>query len=143
MPHPVENIMRSTLEQLQQIVDVETILGEPVAAGKDALVLPVSKVSLGFLSGGGEYGARPSAQPVKRSAEMMDPAQERYPFAGTAVGGMSISPAGFLCVSDAGIRMVSVEAPGTLDRLIDRLPELINLISNLCKGEAENTDEEA
>lgn len=54
MSHPVENIMRSTMEQLRQMVDVNTIVGSPVETGSGTVLLPVSKVSMGFVSGGGE-----------------------------------------------------------------------------------------
>ena len=56
MSHPIENMLRTTMEQLKQIVDVNTVIGTPVAVG-DAVILPVARVSLGFLSGGGEYEA--------------------------------------------------------------------------------------
>ena len=52
MSHPVENIMRSTMEQLRQMVDVNTIVGSPVETGSGTVLLPVSKVSMGFVSGG-------------------------------------------------------------------------------------------
>ena len=54
MSHPIENMLTTTMEQLRKIVDVNTVVGAPVAVG-DAIILPVSRVSLGFLTGGGEY----------------------------------------------------------------------------------------
>lgn len=65
MSHPVENIMRSTMEQLRQMVDVNTIVGSPVETGSGTVLLPVSKVSMGFVSGGGEYIMGQAATPLK------------------------------------------------------------------------------
>ena len=69
MSHPVENIMRSTMEQLRQMVDVNTIVGSPVETGNGTVLLPVSKVSMGFVSGGGEYIMGQAATPARRSPE--------------------------------------------------------------------------
>lgn len=87
MSHPVENIMRSTMEQLRQMVDVNTIVGSPVETGSGTVLLPVSKVSMGFVSGGGEYIMGQAATPVKRAGDALDASEGRYPFAGTAAGG--------------------------------------------------------
>lgn len=56
MMHPIENIMKSAMEEIKEMVDVNTIIGDPILTGNETMILPVSKVSLGFLSGGGEYG---------------------------------------------------------------------------------------
>ena len=83
----VESIIETTMAQLRSIVDVNTIVGEPVLSQKDILVVPVSKVSFGFFSGGGEY---PPMGKVLKSAESVQ--KEGYPFLGTAVAGVSITP---------------------------------------------------
>lgn len=57
--HPIENIMQTSMTQIKNMVDVNTIVGSPIMTEGETMVLPVSKVSLGFLSGGGEYGANP------------------------------------------------------------------------------------
>ena len=90
MSHPVENIMRSTMEQLRQMVDVNTIVGSPVETGSGTVLLPVSKVSMGFVSGGGEYIMGQAATPVKRAGDALDASEGRYPFAGTAAAGMCL-----------------------------------------------------
>ena len=77
MSHPVENIMRSTMEQLRQMVDVNTIVGSPVETGNGTVLLPVSKVSMGFVSGGGEYIMGQAATPVKRAGEALDASEGR------------------------------------------------------------------
>ena len=108
MSHPVENIMRSTMEQLRQMVDVNTIVGSPVETGSGTVLLPVSKVSMGFVSGGGEYIKGQAATPVKRAGEALDASEGRYPFAGTA--------AQYKCGAE---------------RLIDMMPEIIAAIERM------------
>ena len=54
--HPVENIMRTTMEQLKEMVDVNTVIGKPILTAGETMILPVSRLSMGFISGGGEYG---------------------------------------------------------------------------------------
>ena len=54
MTHPVENIMKTTMEQLKAMADVNTIVGNPILTVGETMILPVSKLSMGFISGGGE-----------------------------------------------------------------------------------------
>ena len=68
MMHPIENIMKSAMEEIKEMVDVNTIIGDPILTGNETMILPVSKVSLGFLSGGGEYGM--GNKPVRKSAKV-------------------------------------------------------------------------
>ena len=56
--HPIENIMQTTMEQIKKMVDVNTVVGTPIIADETTTVVPVSKVSLGFLAGGGEYSGK-------------------------------------------------------------------------------------
>ena len=55
MAHPIENIMGTTMENLKEMIDVSTVVGAPVSAGEGVTVIPVSRVSVGFVAGGGEY----------------------------------------------------------------------------------------
>ena len=112
-PHPIENIMRTTMESLTQMIDVNTVVGDPVAAGDGATIIPVSRVSFGFASGGGEYGA---------------PVAEKRPFAGGAGAGASVHPIGFLVVGDGCVRMLPACAHTTLDRLVELAPQILREI---------------
>ncbi len=140
MSHPIENIMRSTMEQIKEMVDVNTIVGNPIITGKETVILPVSKVSLGFLSGGGEYCA--GNAPVKKSGSELD--GDRLPFAGTSVAGMSITPIAFLSVADGKVKVLPAQYSSTIDRAIEIIPESICMVGKViggacCKGE-ENDD---
>jgi len=131
MPHPIENIMRTTMEQLREIVDVNTVIGNPIVTAENTLVLPISKLSLGFLSGGGEYsGSREGKEPVRKAGEMLEN-NTHYPFAGTAAAGMSITPVGFLSVDKNNIRMTRVRYDSSLERAVDLIPESIDAVSRM------------
>lgn len=129
--HPIENIMQTTMQQLKSMTEVDTIIGKPVSAG-NTTILPVSKLSMGFLSGGGEYGAAARKSAIERSAEELT---GRYPFAGTAVAGMTITPLAFLSVSGDTVKVLPADYDTTLDRAVELLPEVISAIeSAVCKG---------
>lgn len=123
MSHPIENMLRTTMEQLKQIVDVNTVIGTPVAVG-DAIILPVSRVSLGFLSGGGEYEGKNSS--VQRCGRTLDETQLPYPFAGTSVAGLCMTPTAFLTLQSGHVTVVPATCDTTLDRLIDRVPQFLH-----------------
>ena len=55
--HPIENIMTTTMDSIRDMVDVNTVIGEPITTADGSTVIPVSKVSFGFVAGGGEYDA--------------------------------------------------------------------------------------
>ena len=96
----VESIIETTMARLKTIVDVNTIVGEPIPAG-NGVVVPVSKVSFGFFSGGGEYA------PTGKVAGAALAEQKTFPFLGTAVAG------------------VSANYDSTLDRLVGQLPKFV------------------
>lgn len=141
MSHPIENIMRSTMEQIKEMVDVNTIVGNPIITGKETVILPVSKVSLGFLSGGGEYCA--ANAPVKKSGSELD-GENRLPFAGTSIAGMSITPIAFLSVAEGKVKVLPAQYSNTIDRAIEIIPESIcmvgKVIGDACCRAEENDD---
>lgn len=134
--HPIENIMKTAMEEIKAMVDVNTIVGNPIMTGTETMILPVSKVSLGFLSGGGEYGMA-DTRPVRKAGAMLD--QENsgaesgrgYPFAGTAVAGMSITPMAFLSVSAGCVKVLPAQYKNSWDRAIDLLPEAVLAVERI------------
>lgn len=112
--------MRTTMENLKDMVDVNTVVGTPVQSGDGSMIVPVSKVSFGFVSGGGEYGA--GRQSVQSMA---------LPFGGGAGAGVTVSPVGFLVVGSEGVRMVSAQVETSVDRVIESLPALIGQIRQI------------
>lgn len=123
--------MKITMEEISQMVDVNTIVGNPILTTAQNMVLPVSKVSLGFLSGGGEYSQKSS--PVKRSAEGIENKDDNFPFAGMSAAGMCLTPMAFLSVNNDTVKVFPATYKGTVDRLIELLPYSVSEIERIVK----------
>lgn len=112
---PVNKIMENTLEKMRQMVDVSTIIGEPMVTG-DVTLIPVSKVTYGFTSGGTDL-------PSKQNAEL---------FGGGGGGGITISPVAFIVIQDGRVRMMQINNyTSSADRAVSMIPELIDKLSDL------------
>lgn len=131
MPHPIENIMKTTMEELKQMVDVNTIVGDPIVTTDGSMILPVSRVCLGFVSGGGEYGR--SAAAAKRAENMETDGDARYPFAGASSAGISLTPMAFLIVRDDCVKLLPAHYSCTYDRIIEMVPQAIVEIQRMMK----------
>lgn len=125
--HPIENILASTMENLNQMIDVDKVIGHPVMTTGGATVLPVSSIAFGFTSGGGEYDFAQSKR-------------ENYPFAGGSGAGVSVKPAGFLVIAGETIRYLPIQKSTCADKLIDLVPQVLEKARDLC---GKNTKEQA
>ena len=125
---PVNKIMENTLEKMRQMVDVSTIIGEPIKTS-DTTLIPVSKVSYGFTSGGTDL-------PSKQNNEL---------FGGGGGGGITISPVAFIVIQGEKVRMMQINNyTSSADRAIAMIPELVDQISQLVKAkDTEKTEETA
>lgn len=138
MAHPIENIMKTTMEQLKEMVDVNTIIGTPILTTGETMILPVSKVSMGFFSGGGEYGQHEKQvkPPIARSGEELggEAGGCGYPFAGASVAGMTLTPLAFLSVTGGCVKVLPASSHCTLDRALELLPESITTLEQAIRG---------
>lgn len=119
--NPLDNLINNTLENLRDIIDVNTIVGDAIPLKDDGVILPISKVSLGFVSGGSDI-------PNTESPE--------YPFGGASGAGVSLKPVAFLVIKKDTIRLLPLDASTTIDKLIDNVPQLLDII----KGKTNNSD---
>lgn len=130
---PIESIMTTTMESIRDMVDVNTVIGDPVAAGDGSTVIPVSRVCFGFVAGGGEYQCAkgesrpPSGGPAPR---------EELPFAGGAGAGVSVQPMGFLVVKDGHVRLMPAQYYAPLDRVIEMAPQVLAELKNWLSAKA-------
>ena len=110
MNHPLSDLMRSTMEKVHEMVDTNTIIGQPITTHDGVTLIPISKVSLGFGGGGGDYG--------KGTKEN---------FGGGAGAGVKIDPVAFLILKDGVARMLPVAAApmSTVDRIVDLVPDVM------------------
>ena len=118
MDHPIGNLMQTTLENIKDMVDVNTVIGEPIAAGNGATIIPISKVSVGFGGGGSDY--------VSKNAN-----KQENPFGGGAFGGVKVTPMAFLIIKEGSVRMLPVAVPAstTADRIVEQVPDLLEQIA--------------
>ena len=114
--HPIENIMTTTMENIRNMVDVNTVVGDPVTAAEGATIIPISRVSFGFAAGGGEYGAKPELAAT--------------PFAGGTGAGVTVQPMGFLSITGREVHFTPVQYAAPIDRVIDMIPGVIKDVND-------------
>ena len=119
--HPIENIMTTTMENIRDMVDVNTVIGDPVTAAEGATIIPISRVSFGFVAGGGEYGAKPELSDI--------------PFAGGSGAGVTVQPMGFLTITGSQVRLTPVQYAAPIDRVIDMLPGVVKDVRDFLAGD--------
>lgn len=118
----VENLIKSTMENLKNMVDVNTVIGTAVETKDGSYIIPVSKLSFGFASGGSEY-----------SHQNENPNKTIFPFGGGSGAGVSVKPVAFLVVKEDGVRMLPVNQDTTYDRIVDTVPQVLDIIKSLVK----------
>lgn len=117
MEHPIQGLMKTAMESIKGMVDVNTVVGDPVETQDGTLIIPVSRVAFGFAAGGGEYGMAPGRT---------EPEGEGFPFGGGSGAGVSVQPMGFLVVGQNQVRVLSVDGAQPIERIIDMAPQLID-----------------
>ncbi len=129
MANHLENMMDTTMEKIRQMVDVNTIIGEPVICPDGTVIIPVSKVSYGFASGGSDL-------PNKNG-------NSKDNFAGGSGAGVSIQPVAFLVVNNGNVKMLNMEFDGAVDRVISMIPDITDKVGELFKKtKAKKKDDE-
>lgn len=123
MEHPIGELMQTAMASIKDMVDVNTVIGEPVSASGGATIIPISKVSFGYVTAGGDLTNK--EQP-RRPAEPVD-----FPFAGGSGAGVSVQPVGFLVVQDGSVRMLPASCSTVADRVVDLIPTVMEDVKNL------------
>lgn len=131
--HPIENIMQSTMESIRDMIDVDTVIGEAILTQDGSTVIPVSRVSFGFVAGGGEYRC---GTPRQLQADHC----ERMPFAGGTSCGVTVQPLGFLVSNEESVRLLPAQAYAPADRMIELVPQLMCEVKNLLKSKNEKEE---
>jgi sporulation protein YtfJ len=121
--------MKTAMESLKGMVDVNTVVGDPVETQHGDVIIPISRVALGFATGGGEYASRTG-----------EGEESEFPFAGGSGAGVSVQPVGFLVVGQNQVRMLPVDGGQPIDRLIDLAPQLIEKMRGAQKKQPTNSN---
>lgn len=108
------DLIRSSMDKVREMVDTNTIIGQPITTADGVTLIPISKVSFGFGGGGADYGKGPS----------------KDGFGGGAGAGVKIDPVAFLVIKDGFTRVLPVSAPPktTIDRIVDMAPDLLDKV---------------
>ena len=121
--HPIEALMEIAMNNIQDMVDVNTIIGAPIDINENISIIPISKVSFGFVAGGSEFG-----EEVIEEYNRKDKDEEityKNPFGGGSGAGVNITPVSFLVINNGNIKLMPVEYCSTIDKLVDYIPEII------------------
>lgn len=118
MSKTLPNMLESTIAKIREMVDVNSVIGNPITTPDGVTIIPVSKVSVGFGGGGSDF--------VSKHVN-----HQENPFGGGAGGGVKVTPIAFLIVKDGNVRMLPVAAPAstTADRLVEMVPDTLDKIS--------------
>lgn len=127
--HPIQGLMKTAMESIKDMVDVNTVVGDPVETPDGSVIIPVSRVSLGFAAGGGEYEPRGGAA-GGQGAEM----GTALPFGGGSGAGVSVQPVAFVVVGGGQVRLLPVDSRALYDRLVDLAPQILEHLDSLFGG---------
>ncbi|MDD6225176.1 MAG: GerW family sporulation protein [bacterium] len=126
--HPINGLMQTTMQKIKEMVDVNTIVGDPITSPDGTIIIPVSKVSYGFASGGSDF-------PTKK--------ENKECFGGGSGAGVSISPVAFLVVYQGKVELVPLEKfDGAADRVVGMVPEIMDKITSLFKKDKNTKKQE-
>lgn len=117
--HPIQGVMDTAMKNIKDMVDVNTIIGDPITTADGTVIIPVSKVAFGFASGGSDF----TTKEHEARADKNDPL-----FAGGSGAGVTIQPIAFLVVSSSGgVSMLPVDQKSStaVDRIVEAVPDLI------------------
>ena len=131
--HPIEKILNISMSSIKDMVDVNTIVGDAIQASNDTVIIPISKVSFGFASGGSEFKGETIDEYNKKDKD--EQIQYRLPFGGGAGAGISINPIAFLVVQADMVKILPVDHSNPIDKILDYMPDLIekaNSAMNKC-----------
>ena len=118
MSQTLPNMLENTIAKIREMVDVNSVIGNPITTPDGVTIIPISRVSVGFGGGGSDF--------VSKNAN-----NRENPFGGGAGGGVKINPIAFLIVKDGSVRMLPVAAPAntTADRVVEMVPDVLDKIS--------------
>ena len=120
--HPIEGLMFTAMNSIKDMIDVNTIIGDPIQAANNIVVIPVSKVSFGFAAGGSEFKGETLDEYNKNDKN--EQIQYRLPFGGGAGAGVSINPVAFIVIQGNSVKLLPTEHSNSIDRLLDFIPDL-------------------
>lgn len=131
--HPIESLMITSMTSIEEMIDVNTIIGDSITTPDGTTIIPLSKVCFGFAAGGSEF----NTSKLNKYSEAA-----KLPFGGGAGGGIKITPVGFLVIKDGCPKILNVNGINVVDRMVDIIPDVVNKIDSLINKKIDNKDKE-
>ncbi len=114
--HPINNLMSVTIEKIRTMVDSNTVVGDAITTPDGTIIIPVSKISVGFATGGSDF-------PTKTPKDM---------FGGGGGAGVNVTPVGFLIVQNGNVRLIQLaDNKNAIDRAVAMFPDMVDKITSL------------
>ena len=124
--HPVTELMQNTIDKVRDLANSETVIGSPIKVSETTTIIPVSKLTLGFASGGSDFPSK----------------QEKELFGGGGGAGITVNPKAFLVIENGSVRLLQLAKDGeSIDRLCNMIPDAISQITSLIKKPSKETEE--
>ena len=125
MSQKLPNMLETTIQKIREMVDVNSVIGQPITTPDGVTIIPVSKVSVGFGGGGSDFTNKKGGE---------------NPFGGGVGGGVNVTPICFLIVKDGNVRMMPVAAPAntTADRIVEMVPDTIDKLTSYLDSKKSN-----
>lgn len=127
MSEKLPNMLDNTIQKIRELVDVNSVIGQPISTPDGVTIIPVSRVSVGFGGGGSDF--------VNKSGG-------ENPFGGGVGGGVKVTPICFLIVKEGNVRMMPVAVPAntTADRIVEMIPDTLDKISAFVDSKTQKTE---
>ena len=125
--HPISELMSTTMQKIREMVDVNTIVGTPIHTDDGVTLIPVSRLSFGFASGGSDFTTKNQKPDADNS------------FGGGSGAGVNIAPVAFLIIKGDSVKLLPVAPPAgnAVDRVVELVPDLVDKVSALLKEKKE------
>lgn len=127
--HHIENLMKTTMESIRSMIDVSTVVGDAMETKDGKSIIPISKVSFGFASGGADINAK-------------NVSKETYPFGGGSGAGISVKPVAFLVINGNSVKLLPVDQVNSSEKIVEAIPQILDMIKSLSKKAKKEDGEE-
>ena len=130
--HPIDELMSTTMQKIREMVDVNTIVGNPITTADGITLIPISKATFGFASGGSDFGAK-----------NLTATNQQLMFGGGSGAAVNIVPVAFVVISGGNVRILPVTPPANtaVDRVIELVPEVVEKISEMIPKKDKNAED--
>lgn len=126
--NPIEGLMDTTMNSIKDMIDVNTIVGKPIEIN-NGVIIPLSKVTFGFASGGSEFNSETIDNYNRKETE--ESIEYKLPFGGGSGAAVNISPIAFLIVQNESVKLLPIDHSSSVDKLLDYVPDIMEKANNL------------